>query len=482
VHSARGGLSALLLTGGTTFGLTLGLHAWASHELGALPAQFLVLLSSSAIGLVGLILARGAAISALTAHGGTAQLSTAPHGGSLALLVSDSFQAPVLILGAWTSLSALGHATLILLPGTPSATESPFLYPHLLQLLGLVAVGFGALVVRIQEGESSAHGWIRAGLVSMTLLIAGGWSLASQLPSDEARSVPAGLTFFFVSLALAVWAAPRHRFEARRTPHDWRRFWSPLLLVALTLILFATLTTSESAHIRPAEVNRLFVASTVSALPLAILWALCSRFDEVKEQIASLAFSASPPRLSLAEGSMDKLLGLLPVLATFTVLGGIQNQVANLTSVPSLVGLGLGLCLGALLAGTTSSLLKQGCSPFQARLSAAVRPVGWTPGDAALDLEGPSKLCESSIAYRPWLWLALTLAPPFIALLLHKMLAPGGGEWTVWGFCMGLCVFASGHAWSVHHAPDNSERMFGLTSLVTSTAQALLIFIAMGST
>ena len=477
MHCARDGLSAVLLTGAVTFSFTLGVHAVASFELGPSHAIYLVLLSSCTISTVGMLFARAAAASALTAHQGAKDQELDPHGGSLALLVSDSVQAPLLLLSAWMTLTALGHCTLVLALPEKAENSGIWLYPHLLQLLGLFAVGFGAWVARIQDGEPEVYGWLRAGLVSSVLLIAGGWSLSSQLPAMYARSVPAALTFFFFSVGICVWMTPTSR-RADTLGQNQPRFASVILLLSLVSVLFLSLTHAGKSTVSSDEANRLLVSFALAALPLGVLWAMCCRFEAVRAQIARLAFVQTASTTTRDE-RLDRLLGIVPLLAAIVALGALQPRVEVLEHVPSLMHTGLSVLWGAALAATGTALIARGAEAQEPKMRALIRPSTATSNASALDLEAATKVCETSIVDRTWLWVLVVLAPAAIAYLLQKTLPEASGRWAIWGMCLGLCLFGTGHAWLKHHCKDDSAAMFGTMSLVSCLAQVSLIFLVM---
>jgi hypothetical protein len=215
----------LVLTGRSVLGLVLcceaalglvilGTYSLAIGELTVGQTRFLVYLVGSSIALFLVIFARATTSAEFAAYGGTESAPVGPHAGSLALLVSATFHAPLLKLVALVVLSTLGHCALLSAGGVPGHQGHLWLYPHLLKLLGLFGLLFAGMVVRTSEEESGAEGWIRGAIVYLVLMVAGGWSLSSQLPTDWARSVPAGLSFFYVSLGLSLWLS--NESETRR--------------------------------------------------------------------------------------------------------------------------------------------------------------------------------------------------------------------------------------------------------------------------
>lgn len=479
MHCTRDALAAILLTAATTFGLILGLHTFLSQELGPAATRGLVLLSCCTVGIEHLVIARAASVSALTAHQ-AGELDQLPrHRGSLALLVSDSFLFPLLVLALWMTISVLGYATLLFVPTETALEHAYFLYPHLLQLLGLFALAFGAWVVRVGEDEIDEHGWVRAGLVTLILLIAGSWSLAADLPIDTSRPVALGLTLFFVALGIFVWLTPNRVSPGHRFARTQGLLAGPLLLLTLCYVLVAVLPVS-GAHDGPRSgLSRVFLAAALAALPMPILWVMSVSYHPIRRRIAALAFLEHlSPSLRIHHGT--RLLGLIPFLCLLVTFGAAGGQLESTAYVPSLLFSGLSVGWGMLAGVLGSTVIEKSCLPFQDKVRELVRHSPEQEG--TLDLEVASKICEQSIASRTWLFIAIAIGPAIVSAAIRLSINRPSAEWSVWCIALGLTLFGAGHAWFTTHAPETSERAFGVMSLVTCLTQVLLISMVISST
>lgn len=479
MHCARDGLAAILLTGATTFGLILGLHAYISHDWAPAATRDLVLLSCCTVALPHMLLARAAGVSALTAYQAQSPDQLPRHRGSLALLVSDSFLTPLSMLSLWMTVSALGYAALSLTPTVTEPEQAYFLYPHLLQLLGLFALAFGAWVARVGEGEVAEHGWIRSGLVTLVLLVAGSWSLASKLPLDAARPVAFGLTLFFLSLGIFVWMTPGRVQPGPPLAQVQSRLPAPLLLFTLGFVLL-TLVPISGVPVWPSSgISRLLLGAAISALPMPILWAMSVSHHQIRQRISDLAFLEHPtPAAHPQQGT--KLLGLVACLCLLIVFAAIGAQLEGTSHVPSILAAGLSLGWGIVAGALASAVVEKTTLPFQEKIRELMRPS--VEPDGALDLEVASKICEQSIANRTWVFVAIVLGPALASAAIRLTIDSPNTTWCVWGIALGLAFFGAGHAWLLNHAPNNSERTFGMMSLMTCLTQVLLICMVISST
>ncbi len=476
VHDARTTLGAVLLCGTTTFGVTLGAHALSCLDVGANQARFVALLGACMVAGISMILARAAATSALTAERGASDADLDPNGASLAVLAGNSFLRPLLVLSAWSVVSAVGQSTLVL--ALPAEGQS-WLYPHLLQLLALLSLVFGAWVARSTNGETNVSGWVRAGLVTLVLLIASCWSLSSQLPVELARSVPAGLTFFFLSLSVFVFVTPSAQLDESSLGRNADRFLSLLMIGILVGVLVLSLSHSETAQMSGKEVSRLIVGGALAALPLIVCWSICSNFDGARHSIARLAFIEPAVDGRSGNSTSNRLLGLLPILCVLVILGSLHLRAGGVDEAPSLMQMGFSILLGLIFAATGSSLVERGSDAFETHIRQLLKSNRESP--RSVDLESASQVCAGSIARRTWLWLSVVLSPPFLCIVLQSTLAPGIAAWSAWGVALGVALFGSGHAWMLHHCRAESMKMFGTMSLVTCLAQVLLIFMVTGA-
>lgn len=467
-HCAREGSAAVLLTGATTIAVSLGIQILAESALDAKRAHFLGLLSCASAAWVHVLFARAATSAILTSQAGASSEAADPHGASLAVLVSESFHFPLLLLGIWSTLTLVAHSVLSLEDGSTSSPNL-LLYSRLLQLLGLFALGFGAWAARIQDGEPSRVGWLRATIVTSVLLIAGTWSFASQLPSLVAWSVPGIVSGFFVLLL----SFARRRYLdppaglAARTSHLVRI----VTFVSLLCLLLAGIARLDFLGASQLQLAMVLSAGVHAVLPLATLQALATSFEATRSRVQRLAFIGEP---SVARVNYDdpssRVLPTLGLLAAITCcqLDVVQGSMS--------LNLGLGLVWGMSLGALSSHLIEVNCALFQPRVVALLQT--GTEDDLALDLEAANKICEDTIASRTWLWALALLLPGAGVLLLQLLSTVSAGS--KWGAIMGLCLYGAGH-WCRQMTGDNRRIALGMMSFATSLAQLLIILFLTSS-
>lgn len=493
----------------------LGTHSLARTELTAEQARFLIYLTGSSVALFVVVFARATVSAEFTSYSGTEGASDGPHPGSLALLVSSAFHAPLLKLVALVVLSTLGHCALLsidasLLPvdGLPGQEQRLWLYPHLLKLLGLFGLLFAGLVVRTSEEESGGEGWVRGAFVYLVLMVAGAWSLTSQLPSDWVRSVPAGLSFFYVALGLSLWLSRGKRGYSigllsqadrgrgslgSRAYVDMPAF---LLFLGLLCILILAVSiapendTAEKAkaasamsHISAGALTSLLLSGALSALPIAFTWLLATTLSAGSVEAEHLAFVGEKRSGSLRTPSSQLQLAL-PMLAAVIVLTSLS---AAWTESEVMDGLNFALFgAGALFGGLTLAgllgHLEQSCQKASREIDSLLReqkrendrlPIGQS---APVNFEDAVLHCRVAAGTSAVTWLLLCLAPCAVAgatlflvpRLQFQMIATGLGT--------GATLLAIGMV--LLQGPDNSERALAHLAFVAAIAQGLWLLAA----
>ncbi len=475
-HGTRSTLAALTITGATTSILNLGAHTFLGGALGTEGAELAVLSSSLTIAFISMLFARAAATSALTVHHGTKEAQLDPHGGSLAALVSSSFHTPLLWLCAWSTLSSLGHTALLL--SAPGGGEL-WLYPHLVQLLGLLALVFGAWTARMAEGETAVHAWIRSAVVTVTLVIGGLWSLGSRLPSTAARVVPFGLTVFFVALAIAAWVSPRNPEASPSVGLSPGRLLAPFAFSALVLVLGGALLVQTRAQLNADHVARLLCAAALAALPLAILWILTSQFDRVKHQIARLAFIEAAVGTRSVSGGLARWVGFLPVLGGLVLICSVEQFAPSPAQHSTLLLFAFAAAWGLLASALVGTMVSSLPRSYGSKLKPLVEPNDTEA--AALDLEAAGRVCAEAIGSKTSIWLACAVAPALACVLLRQLLADPNSTWACWGIALGVGLGGTAQAFRSSQSTLGPQRMFGTMCLITSLAQVLLIFAVMNT-
>src|SRR5690606_25065057 len=116
--------------------------------------------------------------------------------------------------------------------------------------------------------------------VFLVLMIAGAWALSSELPKTWARSVPSGLTFFFLLVGATALVAPRRR-SLQASPASGllqglaaRTGSLSVFVVLLLTLVIATSLAPEDVALPGGALSRLVMAGALATAPLAVCWHL----------------------------------------------------------------------------------------------------------------------------------------------------------------------------------------------------------------
>lgn len=489
----RTAMGAVLCCDATVGLVLLGLHSLAARELGPEGVRFLVFLVGSSIALAALVFARATA----SAHYSVSQAAEGNegglHAGSLALLVSSTFHAPLLRLISLVLVSVLGHCALLSIGADEAGATAEsgeraatlWLYPHLLRLLGLFALLFAGMVARTSDHESGGLGWLRGVIVYLVLMVAGAWSLSSELPVGWARTVPAGLTFLYVALGLSIWAGGSEgegpigdsvaRHALRRLPG------SAVFLGLVTVLLLATVVTTQKPALPHAALLSLIISGTLAAVPLSVVWLLARDLSVGSSQANELAFvgvrRSAPP-----DAPSVRLLSVLPHLCLVVALATLSSVFSSDGPTSHLQALlvGLGLTAGALVLAALMGHIEKASSKTIAGISNLVRSP--SPGDSAsLNFESAVVLARDAIAQGDIYWLLLALAPAGICLVALPYIPPDLFRAMTLGLALG--AISVGVLLELLQNSDRSgaRRTLANLSFIACLAQALWLLTAGGS-
>lgn len=475
---SRNLLVAVLCSEATVSLVLLGTYAIVSATVDAPQASRVVLVAASGIGLCSVIFARSSA-GAMRASHQEGQLQ-GPHPGSLALLVAHGFHAPVLRLLTLVTLSALGHGILLLFVDGSGGDQKLWLYPHLLRVIGLMALCFGNLVVRTTESELPQTGWTRGAAVSLLLLIAGAWSLSADLPTQWARQVAAGLTFFFLIPSVFVWASSSvsHRVGGRA---------SELLPYIPAALCFAGLlcTLTFSVNLLPADLSlpnqtllRLFVAAALSLTPMSVVWLMARDMSESYRHVSELSYLGGG-RLTVA-GPSGGFTNLFPAL-TFTAAASALGNTILVPSGSGSLGLiqTLGWVMGALVLWALLGMSEQTCiGPMRAisQLLASHQRKSTPPSTLNLELAVESSRDATRGGLR---WVLVALGPTLVVLALSFIVPAPELRSLALGMALGSAFLGVGLDWTPGESTPTERRVTGALSHVTCMGQALWL-IALG--
>lgn len=418
----------------------LSLHSLAAMELGVLRANQLVLLASSSIAMVCAIFARSTTSSILVAVNGAREAGPEPHAGSLALLVSKSFHTPLLRILSVVSISALGHAALLVMTTTGSEQEAAsWLYPHLLKLLGLFCLLFSGLVVRSSEHERSTSAWLRGAIVHLVLMIAGTWTLSSELSEAWSKSVPAGLTFLYFALVVSIsipfggasfGTSPPPRTNLRRAPGI------AVYLLLLLILILATRNADGPDAIATLAFSSLLLSATFALAPLATVWLLSRDLSVSGGGVRSLAYGGNSLSPSHDVGAPNAFLGMLALLILPAGLGALVAQSGNSPDgALDTLFLGLGAATGALCVGC---FLAQTNKLSEARVEVLHKllhhPIN--AGAIQLNFENAVNMCREAVETGGILTTSILIAPVALVVVMAQVAVLGG----VGDFCLGLSL------------------------------------------
>lgn len=520
----------LILTGRSVLGLVLcceaalglvilGTYSLSTTELTFEQARFLSYVVGASIALFAVVFARATTSAEITSYGGTSDAPDGPHPGSLALLVSATFHAPLLKLVALVVLSTLGHCALLSIEGLSGQEEKLWLFPHLLKLLGLFGLLFAGLVVRTSEEEHGGEGWVRGAIVYLVLMVAGAWSLSSQLPADWARSVPAGLSFFYIAFGLSLWlstgasreaigispraevdlngalSVPRPGSGGSLGSQAYLNVPSVLLFLILLciLILGASLTPESGAaedasaaiQLPAGALSSLLLSAALSALPIVFTWLLATALSKGSRQAELLAYVGEKRSSSLRTPS-SRLLLALPMLASVIVLTSLTaawNEAEMMDELTfTLFGVGAvfgGLTLAGLLGHVERACLKASREIAQLLRLQKQESERHPPGQSApINFEDAVVYCRQTTGASAFTWLLLCLTPCWVAGAALFFVPPLHFQTLTLGLGTGATLLAVGMLLLQGTESENDKRALSHLAFVSAIAQGLWLLAA----
>ncbi len=522
----------LILTGRSVLGfvlcceaalglILLSIYSLAMTELEPAQARFLTYLVGSSVALFSIVFARAATGAEFTSRVHAPDAPDGPHPASLAQLVASSFHKPLLDLVSLVVLSTFAHCALLSIDGIPEHEGQVWLYPHLLNLLGLFGLLFAGLVVRTSEEESGPQGWVRGAIVYFVLMVGGAWSLSSQLPEQWSRSVPAGLSFFYVSLGLSLWlgsgtvargASPLGSMgrgpnmsvgamrETRTSSASTRAFVSlpsiSLFLVLLcVLVLSATLQGAPGTAATEGPLNgalpasaltSLLLAGALAVVPLPFTWLVAQALrggSREAELLAYVSHKAAPDN-----SPVPPMLLALPLLALVIVLGslGASWNVTHQVDGVHFSLFGTGLFLGAWIVASLRGHVERSCEQARSdvcRLIAAqddeLKPR--VQGESApVNFEAALMRCRDMTRDATLPWLLLSLSPAGLSLLAFFTVARPHFQSLSLGLSSGACLLSVGLVLQQALEPDDRRGALSHLAFVAALSQGLWL-LAVGS-
>lgn len=462
----------------------LGLYFLAIQELSHHDAMKVVAAALLGLNLSLLLFARSLTSAQVSADA-SLEDGRVPHPASLARLVGDAFHAPSQRLFTLISLSSFGHFALLFALGNDNgATElsSLWVFPHLLKLIGLLALIFSALVVRSSEDDQSAAGWFRGAIVFLVLGVAGAWALSSELPTSWARSVPAGITFLFLIIAALV-AVPSNAFRVSRDSAAGlltaaTRNVFPLLGFAALLIILVTVAPSGSSdQPLPADgLLRLLVGGLLAVAPLALTWQLAREIEAGAMQARQLTQSPEVSRVALPSPSpaMVQLFPLLCFFALASAWAGSNLAILTVGSRPFMVFF-IGAFVGALsLAASLGGALRDS-QPSSAPKS-QVQATAISLDDTPLDLQAAVEQARLDGARSLTPWLLLSMAPTFLAIGLSSFGDAEAAAGFALGAGLGAILCGAGLEWLLQRDLSSTRRTLGRFAIVLGLVQSIWLF------
>ena len=482
--------------------LILGTYSLSLGELTVSQARFLSYLVGSSIALFLVIFARAATSAQFASYGARENAPTGPHPGSLALLVSATFHAPFLKLVTLVLLSTLGHCALLSVGELPGQTGKLWLYPHLLKLLGLFGLLFAGLVVRTSEEESGGEGWVRGAVVYLVLMVAGCWSLSSQLPTEWARSVPSGLSFFYLSLGASLWLASTAHARSAGSLGRQARLNMPSFLLFLGLLLALILsasvtpeTTSDGtendastlAQLPSSALLGFLLSGALAPLPIAFTWIMARTIAAGSREAEQLAYvgesrtgsaRAPSPRLLLALPMLSVVIVLTALGATWTERASIDGLMFTLFGLSAIFS---GLTLIGLLGHVERSALKARGEVALLLSEQRVESVHLARSEAApINFEAAVVRCRETTSTSALSWLLLCLTPSWAAGAALLMVPTGHFQSLALGLGTGATLLAVGFLLLQGTDADDNKRSFSNLAFISAVAQGLWL-LATGS-
>lgn len=477
---SRAALVSVLVPEAVTGLLLLGTFTIAERSLGSQAALGLTFLGASVTSVTLLVFARSAAASVRSALIDTSRSSSPPHApslhsASLAEVVAATFGRSLLSLAILMTVSSLGHV-LLLAHSVGLNTElhpSTLLYPHLLRWIGLLALSFGAFVVRSSEREPTSWAWLRGAGVTVLLLLGGAWSLAQSLESDApARLLPSQVSFLLLGIVALIWLASIRRTAPQAplwmTRLSWGIGFAFLCVAGLSLIRLLSPDTPL-----PLALNHSLLTATILAIfPLAHLFRVAQEIQRGAQRCEPFVSSPAHPAQQV-ELSPPRSLSL-PYWPLLLVLG---FEAARLSE-PAETDF-LSLALAALL-GLSALLLALGRSALTC--DAAQRAVTRLRNESTSDTSSVPGFSEALDAVLPATragWLSSLLFVLGLPLLygglraLELPIHPGA-----LGLGLGLGALLSGLSLSWLQEEEEAPTFNGHSSLASLLALTLVIWLS----
>lgn len=471
--SSRTVLSSVLCIEATVSLLLLTVQALAANQLSAPFAQRLVLMTAASLGLLSALLARSLATGPLTV--GATSNQPGPHPLSLAQLVAGAFLAPMQRLLSLVSLSSFGHCAHLRFADS-GAAELLGTFPHLLRILGLLALVFGTLVARTTEDESPAAGWLRGGLVTLVLLVASGWSLSALLPTPWLTVIPATLSFFF--LVLAGYALIGRQNQSSRVELSLsgllERVYPTLgALALLALLALSFLSYPADTVVPTALLTRVLTIGALCLSPLFFVWLIARDLAAAVGPACALSYLPSPARLPLPLPESSKALPLISTLVVLGTLLGVFFAPGH-QLLPELWG--LGLFSGATLLVGLLALAERSVVPSRSTLTQLLSAhLEAKQPPLELNLESAVDECRSALATFNLRFQLTFLGPALVLVSGLLFFAPEHVLALLAGLAVGAALTGLGLSWAFCASRRGEERSLGELSHTTSIGQALCI-------
>lgn len=479
-QASRATLSVVLCCEASSGLVVLGLYVLAIQELSHHQATQVVAVALLGINVCLAIFARSLSAASLPSEVDDGSSSSGP---SLARLVADAFHAPGQRLFALVSLSTFGHLAFLFAleaEGSTNDLSALWVFPHLLKLIGLLALIFATLVVRANEDETGVAGWQRGGLVFLCLGIAGAWALSSELPLAWARSVPAGISFFFLITAglmvVSFYGVQKQSSEELRPFAIAKRSLFPLLsFTALLLMLLNVGPTEAPEQSLPASgLLRLLGAGALAVAPLSLGWHVATEIERGAIQAKLLAQSGNTVR-RLVLAPTAPMLSLFPILC-FLVLGAVWATSASQQQTlgpQALAFCFLGALVGALSLAASLSGTDGNGHQLGKRAAMTTHP---DDVEAPLNLQTAVEFARQAGATALPAWLLRSLLPTIMVIGFVAFGAAQGASSFALGTGLGAALLGSGLEWSFHGAPSVSYRAQGRLAMILALVQSIWLF------
>jgi hypothetical protein len=353
-----------------------------------------------------------------------------------------------------------------------------WLYPHLLKALGLLALGFACLSVRSTEGEAPSTGYLRGGLVFLGLLIAGAWSLRSQLPVGWTRLVPTYLTSLYLAFALALWVTP----TTSKSDHSMtagRRALAHLPTIAvlcgfLVLLGLAASQASSSPNLPNPSLIAVLAAGTLALAPLGTVWLLSRELSESVGLADQLAFVAAPKRSVAPPLPSPRFFTLSPLVAFVVAAAALSSLQVDAGHPHSFTALfvAFGTIVGGLIVLGLLGLVERSAALGIADIRLLIQE-SRLGGDSAFNFEAAILLCARAISRSDLTWLLLALMPAVSMLALQPFLAATEIQSFALGLAIGAATTGAGAELLQNTLPHPARRSLAQLALCIGLSQTL---------